>query len=496
MTIHCRKSGLLVLTVFAALLVALPSPAATYQKSYNFGSNLGYLTYEEMITTSGPKPCGEYYYVQTTYAYLDFVYFTSQGASQAIPGATSYIPGVSGCSSTQIGPTVNYAGTGYAISINPGIGSITATINVPGYLNPKFVVLGVIYAPPGPSSNVDYTNSELLSSTTSTSSSFSSGYTLSVKVKSGAITGWANGSVTGTSSTSFTQESTSSSSVTASKQSGVTIKVPGPASPYVGVNHDYDVILVWLNPVVLLTLANYDQVQWNGFGYSTLDQPAMDVVGVYVGCLNGDISQTWCNSQYQTVFGRAWASGETWPSGQGPGLTTTDLQNIMQTDPYWQCNSTSPIGSSACPSPDPTRFTLTYNENLLYQQAPPNGEPLTNSYTETYTNTTTQSQGGSDTFSQTFGMEEEFGATPFGIGVTVTLSESNTLTWKYQWNNQITSTTSSTAAASLTGPPCNTVNNTCSPVYPPSSPTYGQAMEFDVYQDSLYGTFLLVPTDY
>jgi hypothetical protein len=262
------------------------------------------------------------------------------------------------------------------------------------------------------------------------------------------------------------------------------------------VDHDYDVIWVWLNPVTLFTLENGGVVQWNGYGYSTLDQNAMDVIGVYAGCLNGDLSQTSCNSEYQTAFARTWAAGEVWPSGQGPGLTSTDLQNILATDPYGSCNSTSPIGSSACPSPDPTRFTLTLNQDMQYQQPPPGGEPFTISYTESYTNTSTQAQGATYKFEQMFGVETTYSSKVFGVGFQLTLSESQTFTWMNSWNNQMTSSTTSTAQASITGPPCNVLNNNCSPIYPPASPTYGQAIGFDLYQDSLFGTFLLVPTQY
>jgi hypothetical protein len=43
---------------------------------------------------------------------------------------------------------------------------------------------------------------------------------------------------------------------------------------------------------------------------------------------------------------------------------------------------------------------------------------------------------------------------------------------------------------SITGPACNVVRNVCNPAYPPSAPTYGEAIGLDVYQDNLYGTFL------
>src|SRR5256885_16189156 len=100
----------------------------------------------------------------------------------------------------------------------------------------------------------------------------------------------------------------------------------------------------------------------------------MDVIGVYVGCLNGVFSQTYCNSQYQTPFARNWASVEDWPSGEGPGLTSSDLQNILAADLYGQCRGGSAVGPCVCPSPDSPRISLTQNQDMQYQQPHPAGK--------------------------------------------------------------------------------------------------------------------------
>jgi hypothetical protein len=54
------------------------------------------------------------------------------------------------------------------------------------------------------------------------------------------------------------------------------------------VNHDYDVIWIWLNPAVIFTVYSNGAVVWNGYGYDTTDQPGMDIVGIQLGALNGD----------------------------------------------------------------------------------------------------------------------------------------------------------------------------------------------------------------
>ena len=424
---------------------------------------------------------------QITY-YTNWTYTDSYGAhlfsgtSFQINGSPAICP-----NPTSGGFTASSSdGLGYVLKTNGSSGTITLPTIASGYLNPKYVIVGVTYAPPGPSSFVNYTNSTLVGNTTSVSSSFSSQVTRSVKVtKSLGIKGWVGGSVSASASTSHTQESDSSSSVTISKMTAVSDQTPGPANPYVGINHDYDVIWLWLNPVALFTTfktSTSNAIQWNGHGYSTLDQPAMDIYPVFVGWLNGDLAMTPAQA---APLNRTWAAGEVWPAGQGPGLTAADLQNIVKADPYWQCTKTP----SACPTAvDPTRFTLTFNQDFVYQQAAPGGQPGTQTYSDTYTNTTTQNQGATYTTSQTFGIERSFTGTAWLANVTFDLSQSSTLTWKHQWNSQISSTNSSSASLSITGPPCVVSAGHCNPVYSKST-------QFDLYQDVLFGTFYLNPVN-
>jgi hypothetical protein len=475
--------------------------------SISFGANLGALNYT--VTTTARSCVSAYGPVNyTVYTYNNFDYVSSN-MSQPISGSTYFDYGIGGryvgsgnCPQYPLGPSLTYSGSGYTITINPPhiplySNPFNASIVVPGYINPKYVVLGVTYAPPGPQSFVNYASSSLVSNTSSASNIFASGYTYSVTLTTSVgISGYLNGSAKSTASQSFTQQSTTSSSITVEKTTGVSLQVPGPANAYVGVDHDYDVIWVWLNPVALFTLSNGGKVVWTGYGYSVLDQNAMDVIGVYAGCLNGNLLQSSCNNLYQTPFARTWAASELWPSGQGPGLTTTDLQNILAPDPCGSCSSTSGIGSSACPSSDVTRFTLSLNQNIQYQQPPPGGQPFTVGYTESYANTSTHGTGAKYTSSQTFGYEATFSGHIFKTGFDLSISKEQTLSWENEWNKQFTSGTMSTAQASITGPTCNVVNSACSPAYPPSSPTYGQAIGFDVYQDNLFGTFLFVLTSY
>ena len=68
----------------------------------------------------------------------------------------------------------------YYMTATGGNGSASAAAM--GFINPKYVVVGVTYAPPGSSSSVQYTNTTSVGSTTTISNSFTSGVGFSVSV--------------------------------------------------------------------------------------------------------------------------------------------------------------------------------------------------------------------------------------------------------------------------------------------------------------------------
>ncbi len=117
-------------------------------------------------------------------------------------------------------------------------------------------------------------------------------------------------------------------------------------------------------------------------------------------------------------------------------------------------------------------------------QAPNNGGALTQQYSNTYTNTSTLSNGQAYTYQQAFGLEEKYGGTKFGFGVTNDLKQNQTLTWVNSTNSSITNTNSETDLLSITGPSCFSS---------PCSPSYSGPPEFQVFQDNLYGTFMFNP---
>lgn len=128
-------------------------------------------------------------------------------------------------------------------------------------------------------------------------------------------------------------------------------------------------------------------------------------------------------------------------------------------------------------------------------------------YTFSYTNTDSEGTDVMYKISQTVGLEETFSAKIFGIGFGDTLSESWTTTQSYETSSQFTSSNTTTASATIWQPPCTVVDDACDRVYPPSNAynpetcaaitnlgqAFGQGYTMYIYQDNLFGTFLMEP---
>lgn len=500
--------------VFSGALALLPSQL--HAQTETFGANLGTLSYGAESVTKGCVNANNQEQTYTIWYYTGFGYTTPQNATVSISGSTDYFnvpyPGGGRCPADGMnGGDVTYNVSAYSIDITPGCcGNVFGTITTSGYVNPKYTVLGVTYAPPGPSSYVDYTSSTLVSNTSTLSNSFTQTNAFSVSTSIGVgIAGFAGGKQTNTATSSYSQGENTSTTVSVSKTSSVSDRTGGPPCAYVGVDHDYDLIFVWMNPLHLFTITAYTDgyynIQWNGYGYSTVDPAApIDWLPINAGYLNGTYSMP---TSYAKSLGRGWAGSEIWPSGQGSGLTSTDEATLLAADPYGHCTYKSAVGSSDCPSPSSTRYTLTTNADVLYEQT-------LQSFTQEfdYANTSSLGQSVSQNSSQTFGLESAYSTSTsiFGVGITSTVTAAQTEKWTNEWNHKFNSSTTSEATASITSPPCNLLNGACDPVYPPSNAydpatctaitnlprAYGQGTEFDLYQDNLYGSFLLVPVAY
>jgi hypothetical protein len=474
-------------------LAVLMAGTTFAQTNYTIPAGTGTLSYTVKTTS---VQCGG---LSTfAYSYYNFSYKDPSGTNWPFSGdSVSALHGNANCDA-YVDPSPLAMQTSSSIvdfyGTRNGGGSATVAPynpNVTGFVNPKYVIVGVTYAPPGPSSNVTYTNSTFVGNTTATTGSFTIDNNLTISVTKGigawqAVTG-IGVEVMNTDSTDHIQESNTSSTVTISKQTNVSYQTTGTGNAFAPVNHDYDTIWLWLNPLMIYTINpnNPSFLQWNGYGYDNKDVNGMDIFGVLVGCLNGHFGT--CPS-VQTVLARGWVTtnepGMTWPAGEGPGLTSADIANILKADPLAS-------GSYVLPTPLPStsadkRFTqIPYPPNPVnYTQAGlGNGGGLTTVYDVENVNTSSVGKGASNTFTQAFGVEAAFSGGKFISTFSVDVKKSQTLTWTHTWEDTLTTSTTLTKALSVTGPGCPQTS-------PPCVPAYTGPGEFIVYQDNLYGTFM------
>jgi hypothetical protein len=382
-----------------------------------------------------------------------------------------------------------------------------------GWINPKYKIVGVMYAPPGASSTVSYGNNTVVGATTSFSSSFSTQVGESVSITTGvSIFGFSN-KKTSTYSDSYTQESDSGSSVSVTQTTSDSTGLSGYSDPVHGINHDYDYIFLWLNPILTFELytdqTGKNQVVWTGYGYDLNDTPAapdMDMIGIQLGCLNGDFynqyqsgsNTNWltCEDVINNNLSRSWALKNT--DGSSPALTPTlanssppynfcqqtgtDLYYVCQADPF----SNSSYGSQEFPPPagsyttNDGRFTACNNSNC---NATIEYEPDVNkNYTQGYSTTVTGSEGGKYTYSQSFSIESVngysgSGCSNFCSSFEIDVKDSATYTWIDQFSYTTNNSQGQTASFAIVGPPEG----------------YTGTTQFVVYQDNLYGTFMFYP---
>lgn len=512
---YCKLLCLLSLIVLAAGLTAAQAQSTSFE-----GGTLSW-TVSETGGVCGPANPPPYTYDEWNFSSFKFVY---EGTTYNLGGSAAWIQdneSTTGCppdgaeAGTMGAPSVLGLGSACTIVFTPTSSSSgTATLgsgcatSYTGYINPKYMIMGVFYVPPGASSYAEYCNNTSVSKTDSIANTFTSSYksSLSVSVTEN-IFSFLKGTETVSYSTTYTQSSKSTQSVTVAQTTSNCVKFPGATNNYVPNNHDYDLIAVWVNPLSVFTFTENSSgtitgTAWNGYGINQLDQPALDIVYIYAGCLNGDSSKMGTGSCTDNLapLNRTWDTDETWPSGQGPALTATDEANILAADPFGKCTPSANVSPSSYPadnctiSVNPDRFTLTDNEDISYFQPAAGAGPLTTIYTLGYSVADTQSKGYTVTDSLTYGVEDVFQGSGFLAALKVTTGTSQTYTESTEIDQSLTTTDAQTSMASITEPPCTVVSGACSPLYP-STAAPGPT-EFDLYEDNLYGTFLFYPADW
>jgi Bacterial Ig-like domain (group 3)/Galactose oxidase, central domain len=215
-------------------------------------------------------------------------------------------------------------------------------------VHPKFMVLNVMYAPPGSGSSVTYTNQTQVGVGTTATQTKSNAPTLSLSGSIGIATIGGNGNYTNAQSTTNTY------SVNTTTTDAMT--VPGSSSSTLGVDHEADVIWVWLNPESDFSLTAPSTLVWNGYATNQNDPNValgmMDIVALTVGQLDGS---TPIPPNLRELLDRNW---DTISSGGAGPITNSDLQTILQRDPF-AVNLTG-NGPAAAPTNTPIAFSANY----------------------------------------------------------------------------------------------------------------------------------------
>ena len=325
-----------------------------------------------------------------------------------------------------------------------------------GAIFPKYQVLGVDYAPPGSRSNVSYSASFTRGGSTSITNSFNDQTSVTVS-QSGKFNIGSYGAELSTSITglySQGNDSTTGNSWSVTTTGGDIIY--GPASSSVGIDHNYDVIWVWLNPAVNLTLTGPASITWGGYAFNPADPVnEMDVIPLYVYELKNP------SLIPANVAARL---ARTWDPALG-GLTAADFATILESNPY----VTNP---SYDPNTDTTgRFSLMVGQTFNYVPAIPGAQPITQTFMST-------AQSGSNTAN----------GSQVTRSVSMTIGGSATLLSKVSVELKNTQTYTSTTKATTNDSTAETA--TLSITGPLASDNYTGPTAIQIWRDNVYGSYM------
>jgi hypothetical protein len=351
-----------------------------------------------------------------------------------------------------------------------------------GLVDLKYLVVGITYAPPGSKSTVTYGSSSTLtySSTVSAMTATTASLTLTETARVGLTVGGAvQGKNSFSATTSYGYNSTSSTMSVVANTAQNSIIAAGPTSSGIGVDHDYDIIYIWLNPQIDLSFPKlaYPTVNWSGLSYQGCDTTHVtdcdpnnignpDIVGIPVLCLKDPYLSPYC-TQWHTFTDRAWDT-----SGKG-GLTLTDYQTILAKDPfianpnYNPANDTSGLvteanGSLDYPIPAPGQGSQTYTGGVSTQTTNTGSQTIQRQYGVSFTIDTQLS-----------------GTFIVGFGQDIKSTVGNTWTQTDVTSN---ATTNQSAASYQITSPAATDN-------------YAGPIVFDVWHDNYYGSFIFYSPD-
>lgn len=446
----------------------------------NLSLNGGTLTWTATFSTGTCAGSQYDQYSYTNFAY-SYDYPSTFNAGEEIPvtvnfgGTAGYIynsPGPPYCppngpepaSGTPLVDSTDF----YRISFMPtadGKGTASMESFAEGGVGPSFVILAVIYAPPNPGgtnsfgpSFVDYTNTTELGTSTTFDNSFQQSYTYTV---SGGFFGISSSLGSG-----YSQTNDSSESISVNQQTSLSNKYPGlePAET-VGLNHDNDIVLLWINPAINCTAEQawtvlpipaavqclvYDPKMAPG----DPDDPEMDIVQLPVGWLDGDYPM---NQDVQYILSQH-------------RITSVDYPTLLAADPYESCQSSISCVQNTV-GLDAPRYDLVTGAGIM------DFEPIGNStsYQADYETTSTQGQTVTDSHTLSYTLS---GSANFENIWNQTIKDESTFTWTNKWSTTTTSKVGQIATITINEPSGN----------------YSGPTQFAVYKDNVYGTFMSYPT--
>jgi hypothetical protein len=332
---------------------------------------------------------------------------------------------------------------------------VTGFIGDSGFVRGKYQVTSVYYAPPGSRSNVVYGSSFAAGTTTSLSNSFN--VATAVSVATSSLFGDAGGVTT---TAGWSSGSTSSSSTALTTTAGENLTIPGPASSKNGIDHTQDIIWIWLNPSIKVTVfpgtavpIRISAVAWDG-----TDPDEMDVYPISVADLQSLAAGVVPVNIDITRLNRGW-------SATG-ALTTADYTSILAADPFV-------ANPQLDPSADGTHRFDAVGQTINYTPAGSGAQPIVTAYTSSYQTTTTAGMTATDSHSVGLSFS---GTIPWSEFVQSKLSITTTWTWANTWGSLLTNTSTQSANFSITSPLL--------------TDGYTGPTAITVWKDNVYGTFM------
>lgn len=308
-----------------------------------------------------------------------------------------------------------------------------------GSITPKYSVVGVIYAPPGSTSGqrsfVEYSQTSQLGTAVSVADSFRYGTQLTANA---SFLGASLGASLGLSTTVTDQTSTE-----LRLGQGRTLRYTGSAGRD-GINHDEDLIVLWLNPQVNFTVFG-TSIAWN---LGTPNNQPVRIFQVQVGYL------------------------------KDPSIMPVAVRTVLETagiypSEYTRILSHNPFAYADNPVLDPRRFVRA-NSTLPYiPPLDPRGALAAYTWTENSTFTVSTTNMFENAYSVGF---------TYGTGFDIDIVKiSLKLDKSWTWTNKTATTKSTSKSQSATFS-----------ILPPGY-GYTGVSEIGVYWDLLYGSYVFVP---